>query len=115
MAQRARRRRAAHTEHEISEKAYWIVFAALMVLLVLTVAASDRGPFNFDVGTFNIVIALAIAAAKAVLIILYFMHVRISTRLVWLFSFAAFYWLAIMLWFTFTDYLSRPYLPIPGK
>ena len=115
MATRVRRTRPAKTEYDFPERGYWIVFAALMVLLLLTVVASDRGPFHFNVGPFNIVIALIIASVKALLIIMYFMHVRFSSRLVWLFSLAAFYWLAIMLWFTFTDYFTRPDLPIPGK
>ena len=60
-------------------------------------------------------VALVIAAAKAVLIILYFMHVRYSNRLTWVFSSAAFLWLTIMLVFCLADYFSRDWLQIEGK
>lgn len=96
--------------HIISQKTYALIFAALFVLLVLTVAAS-----YVDIGILNIVIAMTIAVAKAVLIILYFMHVRYSSRLTWVFAVAAFFWLGILLGLTMTDYISRPWLPVPAK
>ena len=101
-----------HTEHNqhVTPRTYYLVFAALMVLLVLTMMASGLGT-----GLLGISVALTIAVVKAVLIILYFMHVRYSERLIWLFSGAAFFWLGIMLGFVFTDYLSRPFLDIPGR
>ena len=98
-----------HKEH-VAPRTYYLVFAALMVLLVLTVMASGLGA-----GLIGISVALTIAVVKAVLIILYFMHVRYSERLIWLFAAAAFFWLGIMLGFVFTDYLTRSFLPIPGR
>ena len=97
-------------EEHVSEKTYYIIFAVLMVLLVVTVLAAQ-----LEFGFLNVAIALTIATVKAVLIILYFMHVRYSNRLVWLFAGAGFFWLGIMLGFVFTDYLTRSVLPVPGR
>ena len=63
---------------------------------------------NYD-GTFRGPIALLIAGIKAVLVILYFMHVKYSTRLTWVVVIASFFWLALLFVLTLTDYLSRPY------
>ena len=101
---------AEHSEQHISTRTYWLIFAVLMVLLVLTVAAAQ-----VDFGPFNIAVALTIACIKAVVIVLYFMHVRFSTRLVWLFAAMGFFWLTIMLGFTLTDYFTRAWTPIPGR
>ena len=87
---------------------YFSVFIALMVLLVLTVAAA----FLPHLGFLNIGIALAIAAIKATLVILFFMHVIEASRLTKLFVAGTFIWLLIMFAFTFTDYLSRNWLPM---
>lgn len=97
-------------EQHVSVRTYGIVFVALMVLLVLTV-----GVAQFHLGAFSVAVALTIAVIKAVLIILYFMHVRYSQRLIWLIAGVAFFWVLIMLGFTFSDYLTRPLLPIPGR
>ena len=59
------------------------------------------------------VATVAIAAAKAVIIIMYFMHVRYSPRLVWVFVGAGFFWLAILFAFAFGDYYTRIYMPLP--
>jgi cytochrome c oxidase subunit IV len=98
-----------HREHG-SVRIYWVVFAALMALLGATMLAT-----LIDIGPLNIALALTIATIKAVLIILYFMHVRHSSRLIWLAAGAAFFWVGIMLGFVLTDYISRPWLPIPGR
>jgi cytochrome c oxidase subunit 4 len=87
---------------------YLSVFAALMVLLFLTVAAA----FLPHLGFLNIGIALAIATIKATLVILFFMHVVEASRLTKLFVAGSFIWLGIMFAFTFTDYASRNWLPM---
>lgn len=101
-----------HVPHEphVPVRTYWIVFIALMVLLGLTVAAAEleRGPFS-------IALAIAIAVVKAVLILLFFMHVKYSSRLIWLFAGASFLWFGIMLLFVFADLLTRPILDTLGK
>ena len=59
---------------------------------------------------------MAIATAKAYLIVMYFMHVRYSHRLTAIVVVdASFFWLAIMLALTLNDYLTRGSLDIPGK
>lgn len=97
-------------EHSISLQTNLIVFAALLGLLVLTIAVA-----YVDLGPFGIVVAMAIAIAKAVLIMLYFMHVKFSSRLVWVFSSGAFLWLGILLLLGMSDYVSRPVLEVLGK
>ena len=73
-----------------------------MVLLFLT-----WGIAQLDLGRLNVVAALTIAVAKMLLVILFFMHVRYSTRLTWIFVAAGFIWLLIMLDLTLSDYLTR--------
>ena len=86
----------------VQSKTYFKVFGALMGLLVLTVGA------NFvNMGPFNIVVALLISMAKGLLIILFFMEVRYSHPIVWLFAGASFLWLLLLLIFTMSDYASR--------
>ncbi|MEJ7616967.1 MAG: cytochrome C oxidase subunit IV family protein [Pyrinomonadaceae bacterium] len=90
------------SEHIVSRKIYFNVFGALMVLTVLTVVAA-----NFDFGRMNDVIAMAIAVTKATLVVLFFMHVRYSSRLTWVVVVSGFFWLAIMFLFTLSDYVTR--------
>ena len=102
---------SAHTtSHILPKSTYYAVYAALMVMLLATVGAAyvDLGPFNF-------LVLMMIAVAKAVLIMLYFMHVRFSNKLTWVFSGASFFWLGILLILTMSDYANRLWLPIPGK
>ena len=61
-------------------------------------------------GPLNAVVALTIAVIKATLVVLYFMHVRYSSRLIWLVIAAALLWLAIMFAITFSDYWTRTWL-----
>jgi cytochrome c oxidase subunit 4 len=99
---------AAPNQHIMSVKTNLLVFAGLIVLLIATVAAAQ-----FDLGVFNLVIALLIAAAKALLIILYFMHVRFSSRLSWVFAASGFIWLAVLFGLTLSDYVSRGWFGMP--
>ncbi len=94
-----------HANNPSSTKIYFQVFAALMILLALTVGAA-----LVDLGALNEFVALAIAATKAVLVILFFMHVRSSSRITWLFVATGFVWLSILLVLTMSDYLSRGWM-----
>ncbi len=85
-----------------SLRTYYVVYGALLVLLLLTVAVAQ-----LHLGAFGIILALTIAIGKAVLVLLYFMHLRQSSRLTWVFAAAGFAWLMILLALTMTDYLSR--------
>ena len=88
----------------VSAKTYFKTFGALLGLLVLTVGA------NFvNLGPFNVVIAMAISIAKAALIMMFFMEVRYSHPIVWLFATASFLWLVLLLTITLGDYVSRPW------
>jgi cytochrome c oxidase subunit 4 len=96
--------------HVLPVKTYLAVYGALMVLLVATVGAAF-----INLGAFNFTLTMIIAVAKAIMILLIFMHVRYSERLVWVFSSAAFLWLAIMIVLSLNDYFTRGWLNIPGK
>ena len=88
--------------HVVSPRLYLLVFASLMVLTFLTVAAS-----RYDFGAGNTVVAMGIAILKATLVVLFFMHVKYSNRLVQLFIGAAFLWLALLIAGALSDYVSR--------
>jgi cytochrome c oxidase subunit 4 len=93
--------------HEITSiKTYFAVFIALLVLTVTTAVVAF-----VDLGPFNIVVALTIAFIKAVLVILYFMHVKQSSNVVKVTVGAGFFWLAIMITYSLSDYASRFWLP----
>src|SRR6266852_9669736 len=81
---------------------YIFVFLALAAGTLLTWYAS-----TIDLGWWNTPIALLIATIKAVLVILFFMHVIHSTRLTWVIVIASFLWLAVLFVLTFADYLTR--------
>jgi cytochrome c oxidase subunit IV len=83
---------------------YYAVFAALIVGTVLTVAAA-----KVDMGALNNVVMLLIACTKATLVILYFMHVRWSSRLTWVVAMAGFFWL-LLLFTILGDYISRGWI-----
>jgi len=91
------------SEHVASRKTYILVWAGLMVQTVLTV-----GIARLNLGPFNDIVALAVAVTKALLVILFFMHVKDSSRLTRLTVVAGFFWLTILIGITLTDYLSRP-------
>jgi cytochrome c oxidase subunit 4 len=82
------------------------VWAGLLVLLALT-----WGLAQLDLGRLNAIAALTIAVVKMLLVLLYFMHLRFSTRLTWIFAAAGFIWLLIMVDLTLSDYLTRGQVP----
>lgn len=95
------------TGHVVSVKIYLAIFVALMVLTFVTVEASTH-----DFGELNTVIALTIACIKATLVVLFFMHLRYSERLIHVIVVASFFWLALLIVITTSDYFSRGWLPI---
>ena len=94
------------SEHIVSVRVYITIFLALLVGTALTVVAAF---LNFP-GRLNTIVALTIAVAKATLVVLYFMHVRYSARLVWVIVASALFWMAILFAFTFSDYFTRHWL-----
>jgi cytochrome c oxidase subunit 4 len=96
-------------QHEVvSKKVYFAIFGALMVFTATTVLVTF-----FELGRLNLIIALAIAFTKATLVVFFFMHVRQSSPLTKLFVVAGLFWFAILIALTFSDYLSRQWLPPP--
>jgi len=88
---------------------YVAVFAALLVLTVVTVAVS-----YVDLGPLSVVVALAIACTKALLVLLFFMHLRDSAGLTWLVALGGFFWLGILIALTMSDVMTRGWLPVSG-
>jgi cytochrome c oxidase subunit IV len=97
------------SEHIVSPKIYFAIFAALMLGTSITVWAAFQ---NF--GKLNIVIALVIATIKATFVVLFFMHARYSPRRTQLVIICSIFWLAIMLGMTLSDYDTRPHEMQPG-
>jgi cytochrome c oxidase subunit 4 len=94
----------------VSRKTYVFVFVALLALLAISILAA-----SLDLGTLNATVALTIAILKALLIALYFMHLRYSAPLTWVVALGGAFWLGILLVLTMSDYLTRGWLPIPAK
>ena len=88
--------------HVASVRLYMAIFGALIVGTILTVVVA-----KFDFGVMNNIVMLTIAIAKALLVVLYFMHVRWSSRLTWVVAASGFFWLLILFVFTMADYMSR--------
>ena len=88
-------------------KIYWRNCAALMLLLAVTWIIG-----YINLGMFNVVIALAIAIIKALLVALFFMHIKGSSRLLHLAMSIGVIWLFIMLSLTLTDYFTRGWVPL---
>lgn len=96
--------------HVVPLGIYFGVFAALLVGTVLTVAAA-----HMDFGPLNTPVALAIAITKASLVVVFFMHVKYSPRLITLVVVGSFVWLAILVFITISDYWTRGGLGTPGS
>jgi len=96
----------AHKEH-IRIPGYLAVFGILVFGTIITyvVALQDLDGLLFPGA--NTLVALLIAFTKMTFVVLYFMHVRWQSRLIWLTALAGFFWLAIMFAFTMQDYLTR--------
>lgn len=93
---------ATHEEKHPTHLVYYLVFAALAIGTIVTYEVA-----KIDLGFWNPIIALTIACTKATLVILFFMHVRYSSKLTMLTVCAGFFWLLIMISLSLTDYLTR--------
>jgi len=92
-----------HAEHHIvSPLEYFFVYIALIVGTILTVIAA-----RLELGVFNPIVALGIASTKAVIVILFFMHVKYQSRLVKITVGAGFFTFLVLITMTLTDYMSR--------
>ena len=94
-----------------SVRTYVIVCVLLILLTVLTVTVSW-----IDLpGVWHIIFGLLIGACKAALVVLFFMHAIVSSRVTWIVILIACFWLGILLVLGLTDYVSRGLLPFtPG-
>jgi len=88
--------------HILPKRVYYTIFAILMFCTYLTVQIAF-----FDLGRLNAIAALAIAAFKATIVILFFMHVKYSTRLTWAVVLGSIFWFGILVALTMGDYLTR--------
>ena len=98
------------SEHIAPKKLYFSIFGALITLTAITV-----GVAFIDLGPMNTVVALSIAFLKATLVVLFFMHLKYSNRLTAMIVGSGVVWLVIMLAHTFSDYMARGILGVPGR
>jgi len=96
------------SEHIVPVKVYVTVFFTLLVLTATTTAVSA-----IDLGPWNTVVALGIAVIKATLVVLFFMHVKYSPKLISLVVMGALFWLAILITITFSDFATRGWPTAP--
>jgi cytochrome c oxidase subunit 4 len=94
----------------VSRGTYYLIFAALLGLTGATVWAS-----YLPLGGLHLPAALLIATAKALLVLLFFMHLWYSTRLTWVVALSGLLWVAILIVLTMADYVTRENLGIPGR
>jgi cytochrome c oxidase subunit IV len=87
---------------------YYGIFGALMLLTAITV-----GVAFINLGALNFTVAISIAVLKATLVVLFFMHVKFSSRLTKLFVATGFFFLLVLFTLTLTDYVSRGWLTAP--
>jgi cytochrome c oxidase subunit 4 len=104
------------SQHVVPRKTYVLIFAALMAGTALTVAAAfvDLSAYT-GVPLMNDVVMLGIAVAKAVLVVLFFMHVKYSGRLTALTVLSGVLFFLLLVGITLSDYLTRGMLGIPGR
>jgi cytochrome c oxidase subunit 4 len=88
--------------HIVPTRVYYVIFVVLMLCTYLTWQVA-----YFDLGPLNTIAALTIAVFKATLVVLFFMHVKYSSRLTWAVVLGSVFWLGILLTFTMNDYLTR--------
>jgi cytochrome c oxidase subunit 4 len=98
------------TEHVDSVKTYALVWIALLILTGVT-----TGVAYIDLAQFSVVVALAIAVCKMLLVALFFMHVRHSTQLTKLVVAGGLLWLGILMTLSMTDFITRGWIGVPGK
>ena len=98
------------TEHIDSIRTYTLVLLALLVLTAATTLVAF-----VDLGEFSVVVALAIAVCKMLLVALFFMHVRHSTKLTKLVVLGGLLWLVILLMLTLSDFTTRGWIGVPGR
>ena len=94
-------------EEVTQPKVYVRTCVVLLALLALTWAIA-----YVDLGPFNLIVALAVAIAKAIVIALFFMHIKGSSRLLHLAAVAGMIWLLFLISLTLGDYITRGWVPL---
>lgn len=102
----------ATPEEALGHVTPWPVYVAVYVAL-LALTALTCGIAYVHLGLFNNIVAVGIAIAKGSLVILFFMHVKWSPRLIPLAAVAGFFWLIHMFGGTFADYFTRAWISLP--
>ena len=92
--------------HVAPKSLYYTIFGLLILGTFATVVVA-----KIDLGVFNNVAMLGIACAKASLVVLFFMHVKWSSRLTWVVVASGVFWLLIMFSLTMNDYMTRGWVP----
>lgn len=95
-------------QHIVPQRIYYLIFATLLCLTLITIDVAF-----VQLRILTIYVALMIATGKALLVALYFMHLRYSSRLTWVFVGAGAFWLILLIGLTMSDMLTRSWLPVP--
>jgi cytochrome c oxidase subunit 4 len=98
-------------EAVIGRKTYVLIWAVLICLTVVTALVSE-----IDLGQWNAPVAMAIASTKALLVAMFFMHLRYErSKIVWAWGIAGIFWLSILFVLSMSDYVTRGFLNVPGR
>jgi cytochrome c oxidase subunit 4 len=89
----------------VPTRTYFGIFLALLVLTAVTVAVA-----TVNLGAWNTVVMLTVASAKALLVVLYFMHLRWTERLSQVVLLGGLFWLFVLVAITMADYISRAWV-----
>ena len=98
-------------ETVVRKRTYVYVWIALMILTGVTAGVS-----TINLGQWSAPVAIAIASCKAVLVALFFMHLRYEhSRIVQVWAIAGLFWLSVLFFLSLSDYVTRGVLNVPGK
>lgn len=95
--------------HVIPIRVYLTIITTLMILTIVTVWVAF-----YDFGFLNTVLAVGIACVKALLVVMFFMHLKYSARILWLYAGAGAVFFIIMIALLLSDYRSRGWFPLPN-
>ena len=90
------------SDHVVPVRTYYLIFLTLITCTAITVAVAF-----VDLGPLNAIVAMSIAVFKAMLVVLFFMHVKYGPKLTWAVVLGGVFWLGILLVMTAGDYLTR--------
>ena len=95
----------------VGRRTYILIWAALICLTIVTAVVSE-----IELGPWNAPVAMAIACTKALLVALFFMHLRYErSKIVWVWGIAGIFWLLILFSLSMSDYITRGFLKVPGR